>query len=191
MDELASDSPEAAFERATLLVGIEEWLRSVDWDRRELLIGLVSDEAELSTFVWDCVYITPRFDKDRLLLRYVSLYEKGIGISRYGEVVSWLQTEKGHEFDVLDWKVMAAPISVLEYGPSPIAYTNFFLLANSETFPELFLKNEDEYRFYEGLKRMTEETVLEDTDEATAFKFEGIKVLLDKKSSMWWRTESS
>ena len=61
------------------------------------------------------------------------------------------------------------------------AYTNFFLLSNSSSYSELFLKNEDEYRFFAGLKRMTDKAVLEDEDEATAFDLEGLKVLLDKK----------
>ena len=47
---------------------------------------------------------------------------------------------------------------------------------------ELFLKNEDEYRFFAGLRRMTDKAVLEDGDEATAFEFEGLKVLLEKKT---------
>ena len=182
LDELVSDSPEAAFERATLPAGIEERLQAVDWDRREVMIGLVPDDIEIDYFIQNRMYFTPRFDTGRLPVRYVALYEKGVGIRRYGEVVSWRQTEKGHEFDVLDWRTLAAPISVLEYGPSPIAYTNFFLLSNSSSYSELFLKNEDEYRFYVGLKRLTEKAVLEDTDEATAFEFEGIKVLLDKKA---------
>jgi len=202
LDELVTDSPEAAFERATLPVGIEERLRLVDWSRRDVLIGLVPDDAHLKLYTDKLMYFTPRFDIAHLPVRYVALYEKGKGISRYGEVVSWRKAARGllpgfelnrgehkrllkkepyNVFEVLKWHTLATPISVAEYGPSPIAYTNFFLLSNSSSYSELFLKNEDEYRFFAGLKRMTDKAVLEDEDEATAFEFEGLKVLLDKK----------
>ena len=54
-------------------------------------------------------------------------------------------------------------------------------MSNSSSYSELFLKNEDEYRFFAGLKRMTNKAILEDEDEATAFEVDGLKVLLDKK----------
>lgn len=202
LDELVSDSPESAFERATLPIGIEERLRAVDWQRRDVLIGLVPDDAHFDLFTDNRMYFTPRFDTSHLPVRYVALYEKGKGISRFGEVKSWRMAARGslpgfcsgrgrgkrgqrreqyHVFDVLKWHTLATPISVSEYGPSPIAYTNFFLLSNSSSYSELFLKNEDEYRFFAGLKRMTDKAILEDEDEATAFEIEGLKVLLDKK----------
>ena len=195
LDELVSDSPESAFERATLPVGIEERLRSVDWSRRDVLIGLVPDEEHLELFTDNRMYFTRRFDEAHLPVRYVALYEKGKGISRYGEVKNWRMVagkelpgsgqhkpEMYHVFDILKWHTLATPISIAEYGPSPVAYTNFFLLTNSSSYSELFLKNEDEYRFFAGLRRMTDKAVLEDGDEATAFEFEGLKVLLEKKT---------
>ena len=202
LDELVTDSPEAAFERATLPIGIEERLRLVDWSRRDVLIGLVPDDVHLELFTDNRMYFTPRFDMGHLPVRYVALYEKGKGISRYGEVVSWRRAARGtlpgfelshranrrllkkepyNVFEVLKWHTLATPISIAEYGPSPIAYTNFFLLSNSSSYSELFLKNEDEYRFFAGLKRMTDKAILEDEDSATAFEFDGLKVLLDKK----------
>lgn len=195
LDELVSDSPESAFERATLPIGIEERLKTVDWSRRDVLVGLVPDDVHLDLFTDNLMYFTPRFDIAHLPVRYVALYEKGKGISLYGEVVSWYKAARktipGHSkrkrdlynvFKVLKWHTLATPISISEYGPSPIAYTNFFLLSNSSSYSELFLKNEDEYRFFAGLKRMTDKAVLEDEADATAFEFEGLKVLLDKKS---------
>ena len=195
LDELVSDSPESAFERATLPIGIEERLRSVDWSRRDVLIGLVQDEEHLELFTDNRMYFTRRFDEAHLPVRYVALYEKGKGISRYGEVKNWRMVagkelpgsgqhkpEMYHVFDILKWHTLATPISIAEYGPSPVAYTNFFLLTNSSSYSELFLKNEDEYRFFAGLRRMTDKAVLEDGDEATAFEFEGLKVLLEKKT---------
>ena len=167
-----------------------------------MLVGLVPDDTHLGLFTNNRMYFTPRFDMGHLPVRYVALYEKGKGISRYGEVVSWRRAARGtlpgfelshranrrllkkepyNVFEVLKWHTLATPISIAEYGPSPIAYTNFFLLSNSSSYSELFLKNEDEYRFFAGLKRMTDKAILEDEDSATAFEFDGLKVLLDKK----------
>lgn len=38
LEELITDSPESAFERATLPRGIEEKLAKVDWSHRDVLI---------------------------------------------------------------------------------------------------------------------------------------------------------
>ena len=46
LDELISDSPESAFERATLPTGIEERLARVDWKRRDVLIGTLRSNAQ-------------------------------------------------------------------------------------------------------------------------------------------------
>ena len=206
LDELVADSPEAAFERATLPAGIEERLRAVDWSRRDVLVGLVPDDTHLGLFTDNHMFFTPKFDTAHLPIRYVALYEKGKGISRYGEVVSWRKALRGtlpgfelsrgtrkrgrnreqkreqyNVFEVLKWHTFEKPIGVAEYGPSPIAYTNFFLLTNCSSYSELFLKNEDEYRFFAGLKRMTDKAVLEDEEGATAFEVAGLKVLLNKK----------
>ena len=194
LDELVSDSPESAFERTTLPAGIEERLKTVDWNKREVLIGLVQDEKHKNLFLNNNMYFTRRFDIANLPVRYVALYEKGTGIGWYGEVIGWEQTlgrtllgrrvargnDKYHVFRVLKWHVFDTPISVAEYGPSPIAYTNYFLLSNSKTYSELMLKSEADYRFFTELKRRTDAATIEQSDEAIAFEFGAAKVLLDK-----------
>ena len=83
-------------------------------------------------------------------------------------------------FRVLNWNALDTPISVSEYGPNPIAYTNYFLLSNSSSYSELLLKNEADYRFFTELKRRTDEAVIEQSDETTAFAFGDAKVLFDR-----------
>ena len=195
LEELVSDSPESAFERASLPAGIEERLKSVDWDKREVLIGFVPDDRHQKLFLDNRMYFTRRFDTANLPVRYVALYEKGTGIGWYGEVVGWEHTprrmlpgrsahgkEKYHVFRVLKWHAFDTPISISEYGPNPIAYTNFFLLSNSSTYSELLLKSEADYRFFTELKRRTDEAVIEQSDEATAFEFGSAKVLFDRSN---------
>ena len=195
LEELVSDSPESAFERASLPAGIEERLKSVDWDKREVLIGFVPDDMHRKLFLNNRMYFTRRFDTTNLPVRYVALYEKGTGIGWYGEVVGWEHTprrmlpgrsshgkDKYHVFRVLKWHAFETPISVLEYGLNPIAYTNYFLLSNSSTYSELLLKSEADYRFFTELKRRTDEAVIEQSDEATAFEFGSAKVLFDRSN---------
>ena len=193
LDELVSDSPESAFERTTLPAGIEERLKTVNWDKRDVLIGLVQDEKERDVFLRKEEYYTRRFDIANLPVRYVALYEKGKGISYYGEV-AYCRTvtggnlpghghrnkDKYHVFKVLKWNLLTTPIRVSEYGPNPVAYTNYFLLSNSSTYSELLLKNEADYRFFTELKRRTDEAIIKQSEEKTAFEFGGIKVLFEK-----------
>ncbi len=195
LEELISDSSESAFERTTLPAGIEERLRTVDWSKREVLIGLVPDALHLNLFLNNNVYFTRKFDTVNLPVRYVALYEKGKGINWYGEVISWGKDVRGnlpgssehpsddyHVFKVLNWTKIEEPIVVSEYGPNPIAYTNHFLLLHSSSYSELMLKSEADYRFFTELKRRTDETVIKDTTETTAFEFGDTKVLFDKSN---------
>lgn len=141
------------------------------------------------------MYFTRRFDINNLPIRYVALYEKGKGILHYGEVVSWYKDERHnlpghskygkqqyHVFKVLKWKQLNMPISISEYGPNPVAYTNYFLLSNSSSYSELLLKNEADYRFFTELKRKTDEAIISENKESTAFEFGKAKVLIDNSA---------
>ena len=194
LDELVSDSPESAFERATLPAGIEDRLKTVDWDKREVLIGFVPDESHLDLFLKNGMYFTRRFDADNLPIRYVALYEKGKGIIRYGEVISYYKTkrhdlpgksmhgnERYHVFKILKgWKSLDNPITVSEYGPNPVAYTNYFLLSGCSTYSELMLRTEADYRFFTELKRRTDKIIIEGSDEETAFDVGNSRILFRK-----------
>ena len=195
LEQLVSDSPDSAFERASLPAGIEERLKTVDWDKRDVLIGFVPDEMQRNLFLNNMMYFTRRFDTANLPIRYVALYEKGIGIGWYGEVVGWEQVlrrtlpgqsalgdETYHVFRVLEWHAFEKPISVSEHGPNPTAYTNYFLLSNSSSYSELLLKSEADYRFFTELKRRTDEAVIKQSDESTAFEFGAAKVLFNRSN---------
>ena len=193
LEALIADSPESAFERATLPAGIEDRLKVVNWDKRDVLIGLVSDDAHKKIFVKNKYYFTRRFDCKNLPIRYVALYEKGSGISRYGELISWSQEKRSnlpgesqyadelyHVFVVQKWKMLKEPITMEEAGPNPIAYTNYFLLSTSKTYSELRLRNEADYRLFTELKRRTDARILEETDDVIAFEAGNSKMMLDR-----------
>lgn len=192
LDALITDSSESAFERATLPAGIEDRIRTVDWKKRDVLIGLVTDNAHLDMFLSSKLYWTRRFDRNNLPIRYIALYEKGSGIRYFGELVTWRQqkrcelpghsrhgSEKYHVFEVLKWTELKDTIKVEETGPNPIAYTNYFLLSTSKTYSELRLRSEADYRFFIELKRRADARILEQEDDATAFESGDTKVLMN------------
>ena len=192
LDTLITDSSESAFERATLPAGIEDRIRTVDWKKRDVLIGLVTDKAHLDLFLNSKLYWTRRFDRNNLPIRYVALYEKGAGIRYYGELVSWRQEKRSdlpghskhgsdnyHVFEVLKWTKLKETIRVEETGPNPVAYTNHFLLSTSKTYSELRLRSEADYRFFVELKRRTDTKILEQDDNTIAFEFGDVKILIN------------
>lgn len=183
LDALITDSSESAFERATLPAGIEDRIRTVDWEKRDVLIGLVPDKAHMDLFLNSKLYWTRRFDRSNLPIRYVALYEKRTGIRYFGELVSWRQekrrnlpgnsrhgNDKYHVFEVLKWTELKDLIKVEETGPNPIAYTNYFLLSTSKTYSELRLRSEADYRLFIELKRRTNAKILEEEDNSIAFE---------------------
>ena len=51
-----------------------------------------------------------------------------------------------------------------------------------QTYSELLLRNEADYRFFTELKRRTDDAIIKGTDEATAFEFGESKVLFNNTS---------
>lgn len=191
LDALITDSSESAFERATLPAGIEDRIRTVNWKKRDVLIGLVPDKAHLELFLNSKLYWTRRFDRNNLPIHYIALYEKGFGIRYFGELVSWRQEkrsnlpgyskhgdDKNHVFEVLKWTKLQKTIKVEETGPNPIAYTNYFLLSTSNTYSELRLRSEADYRFFIELKRRADARILEPEDDAMVFESGDVRVLM-------------
>lgn len=94
LDELVSDSPDSAFERATLPVGIEEKLAKVDWSRRDVLVGTLRGSEHLQWCLSEKAFLVAasRIKEENFPNRYVALYEteSAFGdeakIKYYGEV---------------------------------------------------------------------------------------------------------
>lgn len=192
LDELISDSPESAFERATLPAGTEAKLKKVDWNRRDVLIGFVRDENQMQRCIQDKYYYTYKqnVSAENLPIYFVALYQRNTGIEYYGRVVTtqevkrrelpgkarW-QDKSCYKFTVKEWIELSDPIRPEMYGPNPIAYTNYFLLTHSETYPELHLHSSAEYRFFSELKRRVKEMVIQDVGRSSGFEFDDTKVL--------------
>jgi hypothetical protein len=89
LDKLISDSPESAFERTTLPLGIEEHLSKVEWDKREVLVGLVDGNEQMRRCLNQNYYYTYKSNiaRENLPIYCVALYQKNIGIEYFGKVL--------------------------------------------------------------------------------------------------------
>lgn len=189
LDELIADSPETAFERATLPVGIEEKLAKVNWKERDVLVGTLSEKEQLDNCLNEKVYTisAAKIDEDRLPIRYVAIYQQrrlfkaDARIEYYGEVISSNMIDGNYQFHIKEWKKLARPIEVKENGVAHF-YTNTFLLKHSSQVPELMLRSEEEYRFYTELKRRTDATVVNDENQDTGFYMGDVTVMFDDRN---------
>ena len=196
LGELISDSKESAFERTTLPRGIEEKLATVNWDKRDVLIGTFRSKEQFHICYEKQFYYVPvkRINEDKLPIHYVALYQtnkmfgEGNGQIRfYGEAVRVelvkradikevpVNRKNGDEqyyrITVREWK----DIAETNESKKPILpkesgfvvdFTNLFLLEHSEWVSELRMKSEEEYRFYTELKRSAKAAEIEEGEAA-------------------------
>ena len=181
LEELISDTAESAFERATLPRGIEEKLARVDWEKRDVLIVNVPDEAAVAACLDElsCAVKCEEISEEHLPIHYVAIYRPGIGIEHYGTVLYTRMDEAGkYVFKVKEWQQHPQLIAASEFGVASVAYTNMFLLENSTAYPELHLRSEAEYRFYSELKRRVKDVDYKSED-VSGFEFAGKKIVFE------------
>jgi hypothetical protein len=192
LDELVADSPDSAFERATLPRGIEDKLKKIDWSVRDVLIGSLSNPAQLNICQKYCFYHIPvsKLDESSLPIHYVAIYQskrmfgKAAGIRYYGEVTKCIPVKRSailetprnsdeayYRLEVKEWNVLSKPIKVKEAGFVRIL-TNLFLLLHSSEVPELLIRSEEEYRLYSELKRIANHASIAEEDSNIGFEFE-------------------
>ncbi len=192
LDELISDSPQSAFERATLPRGIEEKLTKVDWSTRDVLVGSMWDQNQLDICLQHKFYHIPvkELRDSELPIRTVALYQSKTlfgakaGIRYYGDVVSCTKVLRKditeipkesndlyYRLEIKEWKKLQKPIKPKEFGFVKL-FTNRFLLEHSSEAPELNLRSEEEYRLYYELKRALNNTEINDSDKDIRFNYD-------------------
>lgn len=198
LDTLVRESPRSALERALLPAGLEKKLARVEWSRRDVLVGEMSSREQLDICREHRFYHVPAkklVEKD-LPIHYVALYQsrklfgKDSGIYLFGEVLRTALVKRKnireipyknnpeevyYRFDIREWKTLSQPIGVREKA-SVTLLTNLFLLLNSREVPDLRIQNEEEYRLYYELRRMTGEQ-LQDGDQPLSYYYHDL--LLD------------
>ncbi len=198
LSELINDSGESAFERTTLPRGIEEKLATVDWEKRDVLIGTFRSIEQFRICYEKKFYYVPekQIGKGHLPIHWVALYqtnskfENNGEIRFYGEVIELSRVRRKfiteipmsrnnpdeiyYRITVSEWKdisdvnVFGKPIYPRESGFA-VQFTNMFLLEHSELVPELQFRSEEEYRFYTELKRTAEKAVISEGEENIGF----------------------
>ena len=187
LDNLIDESPDSAFSRTVLPVGIEEKLASVDWKKRDVLVGVLSSKEQLGICNdKKCYWIPANQIKDSdLPVHYIALYQsanlfqKDAGIRLYGEVVFAYKCLRGnikflkknesrdkevyYLFKVRDWLKLPVQISPKESAKIAL-FTNLFLLKHAETYPELWINSEDEFRLSYELKWLLKMGEVNDSD---------------------------
>ena len=191
LDDLIADSPETAFERTTLPSGIVNKLEKIDWSKRDVLIGLISNEEQLNLCIYNKIYYVPfdNISKDKFPIHYIGLYQPGnvfgkqSGISLYGEILDieivkikdilgkQYESEKlYYKFNIKEWNKLKRTIAIKERAEN-IMFTNLFLLQHSFNVSDLRIKSEEEYRLYYEVKRLINSESVNEINQPLSFKY--------------------
>ena len=181
LEDLINDSPETAFERTTLPVGIEDKLAKTDWNKKDVLVGKVNDPAQLKEIIDEKIYYLDcdKIDEKSFPINYVALYQSGSvfkeqsGIYLYGEVIRCEKVyfdKQYFKFIVREWINLQRPISIKEYAESAM-FTNMFLLQHSFNVSDLRIDSEEEYRVYYEIKRLVNNESLNEIGVERCFKY--------------------
>ena len=201
IDDLIDDSPESAFERATLPKGIESKLAKVDWNKRDVLVGTLRFKEQLDICINNLFYYLPAYylPDENLPIHYVALYQSralfGVEaqIAYYGEIKRIQKVlrkdikevpdyngdpyEEYYRIEIKQWRKLARPLKISR-GFRYVQFTNEFLLKHSDTSAELLFRTQEEYRFYTELRRfITNPSIINDDDTPHGFAFGNTRIL--------------
>lgn len=189
LDELITDSPESAFERATLPKGIEEKLIKVDWDKRDVLVGDLKNKNQLDVCLKNRFYYVPvsQISPNSLPIHYVAIYQsknifgQDAGVRYYGEVTRCFKTSRDrikeipknsndlyYRLEIKEWNELPKVVAAKEFSPGR-KFTNMFLLEHVDEAPALTIRTEEEFRLYSELKRSLNDAEFNDMSKEIGF----------------------
>ena len=199
LDALIADSPDSAFERATLPRGIEDKLAKIDWNQRDVLVGALRNRAQLDTCLKYKFYHIPASkirDAD-LPIHYVAIYQsinifgREAGIRYYGEVTKTSAVKRRdireipknsdeayYRFEIKEWKELNIPLVAKEVRDFPF-FTNMFLLQHCPDVPDLHISSEEEYRMYIEVRRLANDASVNETDAEPGFKYDDKTIIME------------
>lgn len=200
LDTLISDSPESAFERTTLPRGIDSKLSKIDWDKRDVLVGTLRNKEQLDISLKNKFYHIPasKIKEYDLPIHYVAIYQsknlfdRDAGINYYGEVIKTKilkrkdimqipkqSDEEYYFFEIKEWKKLNVAIIAKEVRDFPF-FTNMFLIQNCPDVPDLHISSQEEYRLYTELRRMANNSSINDGDSEPGFKYNGKTIWVEE-----------
>ena len=199
LDALIADSPDSAFERATLPRCIEDKLAKIDWNQRDVLVGALRNRAQLDTCLKYKFYHIPASkirDAD-LPIHYVAIYQsinifgREAGIRYYGEVTKTSAVKRRdireipknsdeayYRFEIKEWKELNIPLVAKEVRDFPF-FTNMFLLQHCPDVPDLHISSEEEYRLYIEVRRLANDASVNETDAEPGFKYDDKTIIME------------
>ena len=199
LDALIADSPDSAFERATLPRGIEDKLAKIDWNQRDVLVGALRNRAQLDTCLKYKFYHIPASkirDAD-LPIHYVAIYQsinifgREAGIRYYGEVTKTSAVKRRdireipknsdeayYRCEIKEWKELNIPLVAKEVRDFPF-FTNMFLLQHCPDVPDLHISSEEEYRLYIEVRRLANDASVNETDAEPGFKYDDKTIIME------------
>ena len=199
LDALIADSPDSAFERATLPRGIEDKLAKIDWNQRDVLVGALRNRAQLDTCLKYKFYHIPasKIKDADLPIHYVAIYQsinifgREAGIRYYGEVtktsavkrrdireITKNSDEAYYRFEIKEWKELNIPLVAKEVRDFPF-FTNMFLLQHCPDVPDLHISSEEEYRLYTEVRRLANDASVNETDAEPGFKYDDKTIIME------------
>ena len=199
LDALISDSPDSAFERATLPSGIEDKLAKINWSERDVIVGALRNKTQLEVCRKHKFYHVPvaRIKESDLPIHYVAIYQsinifgREAGIRYYGEVTKTSivkrrdikeipknSDELYYRFEIKEWKEMNIPLTAKEVRDFPF-YTNMFLLQHCPDVPDLHIKSEEEYRLYTEVRRLANDASINENDAEPGFRYKGRTIVME------------
>ena len=199
LDSLIADSPESAFERATLPVGVEEKLAKTDWRVRDVLVGAMRNREQLDICIKHHFYHIPvaRIKESDLPIHFIALYQsinlfgKEAGIQYYGVVTKTSVVKRSeikqipkqsdedyYLFEIKEWKKLTIPLKAKEIREFPF-FTNLFLLQHCPDVPDLQIRSEEEYRLYTELRRLANGSSINESDYDCTYNYNGVMVTIE------------
>ena len=193
MDELISESPISAFERAVLPKGTKEKLAMINWSVRDVLVGDLRSREQLVTCLQNMFYHVPEKDikESNLPIHYVAIYQSErlfgaeAGVRYYGEVTKCLllqrheikeipsnSDEHYYRLEIKKWLTLPKVIKKKEIRQFRF-FTNMFLLEHCSEVDELLLQSAEQYRLYIELKRLADSTTIDDEHSELGLLFFG------------------
>lgn len=199
LDALIADSPDSAFERATLPRGIEDKLAKIDWNQRDVLVGALRNRAQLDTCLKYKFYhiLASKIRDADLPIHYVAIYQsinifgREAGIRYYGEVTKTSAVKRRdireipknsdeayYRFEIKEWKELNIPLVAKEVRDFPF-FTNMFLLQHCPDVPDLHISSEEEYRLYIEVRRLANDASVNETDAEPGFKYDDKTIIME------------
>ena len=199
LDALIADSPDSAFERATLPRGIKDKLAKIDWNQRDVLVGALRNRAQLDTCLRHKFYHIPvlKIKDADLPIHYVAIYQsinifgREAGIRYYGEVTKTSAVkrrdireipknsdEEYYRFEIKEWEELNIPLTAKEVRDFPF-FTNMFLLQHCPDVPDLHISSEEEYRLYTEVRRLANDASVNENDAAPGFKYDDKTIIME------------